>query len=522
MMYGGDLDGDGDLDIVATRNREAKITFAFNDGTGGFDSTTVKAAGTWPLAAWCGDLDGDGDLDAMVSNYSSGDLSLYMNLGDGTFEDQRVFDVSQSGSFVWFHDLDGDGDLDVSAVDELADELYIFLNRNQCYCPCHADPECDGSVDAADVLAAVAAAFRSNDPVVGADCPMARSDIDCDGAVTVHDVIWFVDEVHRGGANAPACDGCGGIQDPPCSPVVAGFGNSVLVESRTVLPGATGVEIGVYIENAVALRSIVLPLEIREVTPGAFTVGAPAFGVSGRLSGSALEDLPTAIQTLSPTAGNSCSGPVSRTWSLSSGPGGQGSPDGLLYVGLAATSGCWPAGTDGLPGSGMPSLLLTFDVDTLIGSFVIDTCCWVPENHLVFLDCTVNQCILPSFTAGTVTVACPCSCHGDPVCDGVWDVLDVVTVVGEAFRGDVPIADLPCPHVSRNDANCDCVVDVFDACRRYRLEGLAGKRISDIKLRVPVDPFTGQKHFHDSPPGLETVAAPTVVSQPAVWREVSA
>lgn len=50
----------------------------------------------------------------------------------------------------------------------------------------------------------------------------------------------------------------------------------------------------------------------------------------------------------------------------------------------------------------------------------------------------------------------------DPVCDGVLDVLDVVTVVGEAFRGDGPIVDSPCPHVSRNDANCDCVIDVFD------------------------------------------------------------
>lgn len=57
---------------------------------------------------------------------------------------------------------------------------------------------------------------------------------------------------------------------------------------------------------------------------------------------------------------------------------------------------------------------------------------------------------------------CDCHCHADPTCDGVTDVLDVVGVVNEAFRGGLAVADATCPHKSRDDFNCDCVVDVLD------------------------------------------------------------
>ncbi|HUU45094.1 MAG TPA: S8 family serine peptidase [Acidobacteriota bacterium] len=64
--------------------------------------------------------------------------------------------------------------------------------------------------------------------------------------------------------------------------------------------------------------------------------------------------------------------------------------------------------------------------------------------------------------AGAVTTIRDCACHGDPVCDGVTNVLDVVSVVNEAFRGGDPIVDPTCTHVSRNDVNCDCVVSILD------------------------------------------------------------
>ena len=70
----------------------------------------------------------------------------------------------------------------------------------------------------------------------------------------------------------------------------------------------------------------------------------------------------------------------------------------------------------------------------------------------------------PKFVGGSATLgsACDCTCNGDPVCDGVASVVDVVSVVNVAFRGQADAIDGTCPHVGRSDLNCDCVVNVVD------------------------------------------------------------
>ena len=63
---------------------------------------------------------------------------------------------------------------------------------------------------------------------------------------------------------------------------------------------------------------------------------------------------------------------------------------------------------------------------------------------------------------------CECDCHGDPVCDLVVNVFDVVQCVDEAFRGGAPVTDPDpsCEATSDNDVapsgTCDGVVNVFD------------------------------------------------------------
>lgn len=58
---------------------------------------------------------------------------------------------------------------------------------------------------------------------------------------------------------------------------------------------------------------------------------------------------------------------------------------------------------------------------------------------------------------------CECQCFGDPICDSVVNVFDVVAVVDVAFRAGVPAPDPypQCPYV-RTDVNCDSVTNVFD------------------------------------------------------------
>lgn len=46
--------------------------------------------------------------------------------------------------------------------------------------------------------------------------------------------------------------------------------NSVVIESKHVLPGQTDVQVGVYVSNSVDILGIVLPLEFRTISGGAF------------------------------------------------------------------------------------------------------------------------------------------------------------------------------------------------------------------------------------------------------------
>src|SRR5262245_45911997 len=96
----GDLDGDGDEDILATS------AFWPNDGEGHFGSPVAAYAGT-PLAVL--DVDGDQDLDLLVS--SAGRMKLLRNLGGLAF---ATLDLGSyvSGSRLALQDADEDGDLD--------------------------------------------------------------------------------------------------------------------------------------------------------------------------------------------------------------------------------------------------------------------------------------------------------------------------------------------------------------------------------------------------------------------------
>ncbi|MEW5702102.1 MAG: VCBS repeat-containing protein [Candidatus Zixiibacteriota bacterium] len=59
---------------------------------------------------------------------------------------------------------------------------------------------------------------------------------------------------------------------------------------------------------------------------------------------------------------------------------------------------------------------------------------------------------------------CQCPCHGDPQCDGVPNVQDVVKTVDVAFRGAAPIFDPLCPR-EQTDVNCDGVSTVQDVVK---------------------------------------------------------
>ena len=127
-----DVDGDGDLDLLLGKAGAQNRLFR-NDGTGIFADVTaqampVDAADTTAIAV--GDVDGDGDVDVVFANsYPSGRQNfLYVNNGAGTFVDAtaaRLPVLADPTADVALADFDGDGDLDLLTVNGSS----LSLNR---------------------------------------------------------------------------------------------------------------------------------------------------------------------------------------------------------------------------------------------------------------------------------------------------------------------------------------------------------------------------------------------------------
>ncbi|HUV37937.1 MAG TPA: FG-GAP-like repeat-containing protein, partial [Patescibacteria group bacterium] len=106
----GDVDDDGDLDLVCGNSSQQNCLYLNEGGDSVFATTPawVSPSSTSTYGVALGDVDGDDDLDLLC------DLELYRNDG-GLFEDAPAW-VPESGYFarsVVFGDMDGDGDLDI-------------------------------------------------------------------------------------------------------------------------------------------------------------------------------------------------------------------------------------------------------------------------------------------------------------------------------------------------------------------------------------------------------------------------
>ncbi len=129
-----DLDGDGDLDLaVAHEGSDGSwIGNAYilkNEGNGTFQTPVNYGTGTQSTSVFCADLDGDTDLDLAVGNLGSDNVSILKNNGDGTFQTKVDYDVGNAPASVFCADLDGDNDLDLAVANWNSDSVSILKNN---------------------------------------------------------------------------------------------------------------------------------------------------------------------------------------------------------------------------------------------------------------------------------------------------------------------------------------------------------------------------------------------------------
>ena len=129
MLASGDMDGDGNVDVVAVNGARGSLSVSLGDGEGGLGAVTVYEMDGFPLAVDLGDLDGDGDLDVVASDLETAEFVLFQNRGDGTLDRLPLhLSGALAASCAILHDRDNDGDLDITGIDEVLDLLILFEN----------------------------------------------------------------------------------------------------------------------------------------------------------------------------------------------------------------------------------------------------------------------------------------------------------------------------------------------------------------------------------------------------------
>ncbi len=289
---------------------------------------------------------------------------------------------------------------------------------------------------------------------------------------------------------------------PACPAMSA---NLVRVETLSnVTPGATNVRIGVYFENDLEITGLVLPLELRTCSGGAYIVG-PSFkrqlATSGRIYNSPLGvadpngkwpaassvNRTFAVYNPKPMEWNDCPRDLDSTgyWGTSAAAPDFVSPDAVFLATVSTgdpNSGeliSLPPGSDP---AGTPSYEIIVNVGNAVGVFVIDSTCITPVNHLVYVAGDLSVYLLePSFQMGAVGVgtdasscappACDCPCHADPAdCGGPpLGVLDVVLTIDVAFRG-LPATRTPTCPFENTDLDCGGLTDIVDVVRVIDVE----------------------------------------------------
>jgi hypothetical protein len=137
----GDIERDGDLDIIVAQDFNRQPTLLVNNGTGFFTNETNARLpiGTFSSTrAQFADVDNDGDLDLYLTNggnvsrWGSGRGKLWLNDGSGVYSDATTTNTPNQNTSepqdCIFADIDADFDLDIRIGSTASNQSKLYRN----------------------------------------------------------------------------------------------------------------------------------------------------------------------------------------------------------------------------------------------------------------------------------------------------------------------------------------------------------------------------------------------------------
>ena len=128
-VFSADLDGDGDTDVLSASRDDGRVAWYQNDGSGSFTMNTISTSAPGASSVFAADVDSDGDMDVLSASLVDNKIAWYENNGSQSFTATTITTSASEAVSVFAADVDGDGDTDVLSA-SMADSMVRWYENN--------------------------------------------------------------------------------------------------------------------------------------------------------------------------------------------------------------------------------------------------------------------------------------------------------------------------------------------------------------------------------------------------------